>query len=332
MALLTPTLQLSDGTGGFNNFDFLGFEQPTSVIFGKEQSSYKHILIGGGRVIDMLGAGDPDITWSGYFVGALAVPRAQFLEQLAKSGKQLTLTTNQFSKNVVITRFTYGFHEVFPITYNISLQVVQDNTAPVTFLVPGDLTTSILEALIAAQDIAQLVANPSVGSAIALALIASQAAAPFSTATSAEVNTALVAAQNAATVVGAAMTSITSVIFPSITLSAQNTTGLLPDLALQSFDLTQLDLLDQISGILNTFVINNILQLNSASQYKTKMYYNPNLYRVAVEFYTDANLWTVIATANGLVDPQIESGFITLSIPPKPTLASTGVLQPNPNA
>lgn len=206
MALLTPVLKLGD-------FDFLDFEQPTAVTFGKEQSSYKHLIIGGGRVIDLLGAGDPDITWSGYFTGAQAELRARFLEGLVKAGQPLKLRTSDFVKDVVIINFSYGFHFVFPVAYTISLQVLQDDTLPVNIIVPGDLTDAIINTLLQAQDIAQLVANPSVTTALALALRAAQEVSPFDAAANTAIMAALSSAQAAQSVVGGAISSTEKSIF-----------------------------------------------------------------------------------------------------------------------
>lgn len=210
MALLTPILSLKTPIG---TFDFVGFEQPSGVTFGKEQSSYKHILVGGGRVIDLLGAGDPDITWSGYFTGENGILRAQFLESVVNTNQELTLTATQYVKQVVVTKFTYGFHAVFPIAYSITLQVVQDKTQPVSFVVPPDLTTTVIEALIQAQDIASFIHNPSVSSTLALALTAAEQAAPFSSATAAAVTAALSAAQAALLATNVAKSAVENNLF-----------------------------------------------------------------------------------------------------------------------
>lgn len=201
MSALPPILSLGD-------FDFDSFELPTEVPFGKEQAAYKHTLIGGGRVIDLLGAGDPDITWSGFFTGFQAQDRARYLENQCKQGKQLQLKTSDYVKDVVITRFTYGFHFIWPIQYTISLMVVDDKTQPVNTLVPGDLTTEIIDALIQAQDIAALINDPSINSALALALEAAQLGIPFTD--NVAVNTALAAAFNAQAAIGAAIAGVQS--------------------------------------------------------------------------------------------------------------------------
>lgn len=321
LPILTPVLQLGD-------FDFVGFEEPTEVRFGKEQLTYKHILIGGGRVIDMMGAGDTDISWSGYFTGFQAQYRAQFLQQMLSEGKPLLLKTSQFVKQVVIKDFTWGFHFVFPISYTITLQVIQDQTQPVDFLIPPDITFTIISALIQAQDIAILINNASVSSAIALALIAAQAASPFDQATNVQINAALAAAQNAQAAISAAISNIEGSIFPPIVgkgamLSAQP----LPDLAAESANLIELEQLYTTQNIMNAFVIKNILLVGASPQTAIVTFINPNLYRVAVQYYGNLDYWTVIAQANNLTDPKFV-GTIALLIPPQPSVSTGGVINP----
>ena len=192
---------------------FTGFEEPEGLTFGKEQSTYKHILIGGGRIIDALGAGDPDISWSGYFTGAQAPFRARFLEGLAKAAQPVLLKTSTFVKNVLISKFTFGFHKTFPIRYDITVQVIEDQTLPVSFIIPADITDTITNALIQANDIATLINNPSILSAIALALIAAENASPFTSATNVQINAALAAAQNVQAIVGGVITATEKEIF-----------------------------------------------------------------------------------------------------------------------
>lgn len=208
MATILPVLTLGD-------FVFEGFEEPYELTFGKEQAAYKHILIGGGRIIDLMGAGDPDITWSGYFTGFQAPLRARYLENLCKQGQALTLRTGSFIKQVVITNFTFGQHEIWPIQYNITVQVIQDLTSPVTIAVPADLTITVLEYLFQAQAIAALINNPSITSSIALAVQLAEAAAPFDQASNSAIASALGAAQSALSVVNTAINNTENSIFGS---------------------------------------------------------------------------------------------------------------------
>jgi hypothetical protein len=218
MASLFPVLTLTPQGGSIiddvlDGFVFEGFEEPYEVIFGKEQASCKHILIGGGRVIDLMGAGDPDITFSGYFTGFQAPLRAQFLNTLCNQGKTLILRTNIFVKDVVITKFTFGQHEIWPIQYTITLQVVQDKTLPINFAVPGDLTITTLEYLFQAQAIAAEIADGSITGALAAAIAAAEAAAPFDGAANSAISAALSAAQNAGSIVNTAIDATENSIF-----------------------------------------------------------------------------------------------------------------------
>lgn len=218
MATILPVLSLTPKTDSvldtvIESFVFEGYEEPYEVNFGKEQSSCKHILIGGGRVIDMMGAGDPDITWSGYFTGFQATLRARYLETLCKQGQPLTLRTNAFIKEVVISKFTFGQHEIWPIQYTITVQVIEDKTLPVNFAVPGDLTITVLEYLFQAEAIAAAISNGGINGALAAAIAASEAAAPFDSASNAAISAALAAAQNAASVVNTVIGATESSVF-----------------------------------------------------------------------------------------------------------------------
>lgn len=53
--------------------------------------------------------------------------------------------------------------------------------------------------------------------------------------------------------------------------------------------------------------------------------FNPNLYKLAAEYYQDATLWTIIAKANNLYEPLVD-GLTTLIIPPKPSTGNGGLL------
>lgn len=101
----------------------------------------------------------------------------------------------------------------------------------------------------------------------------------------------------------------------------------LPDFNEQSLELTKLERLNRLSDLMASYVIKNYLLVGKAEQSLIVTYYHPNLYRVAVEHYGDADLWTVIAKANGLKDPKVNV-TIPLLIPPKPPTESNGILNP----
>lgn len=110
----------------------------------------------------------------------------------------------------------------------------------------------------------------------------------------------------------------------------------LPNSALQAAQLNQLDLLYRIQDILAAYVIENILLLNQAENSQAITVYDPNLYSLAVQFYGDFDLWTVIASVNGVNDPNAANqlnntnltGYVSLLIPPQPATNNGGVLPP----
>jgi hypothetical protein len=88
-------------------------------------------------------------------------------------------------------------------------------------------------------------------------------------------------------------------------------------------DLIQLDLLYRLQNLMNAYVIKNYQLVGKADQAKIVTYSNPNLYKIAVQFYGDANYWTVIRDANGLTDFKLVGTF-SLLIPPAPTAIPPG--------
>jgi hypothetical protein len=99
----------------------------------------------------------------------------------------------------------------------------------------------------------------------------------------------------------------------------------------QGNDLETLDQLYTLQNILNAYVIKNLLLVGQSEQARVETYMNPNLYSIAVQYYGDVNYWTVIAKANNLTDTQY-SGVMTILIPPKPSVDSGSVLNPDISA
>jgi hypothetical protein len=106
----------------------------------------------------------------------------------------------------------------------------------------------------------------------------------------------------------------------------------------QGNDLELLDQLYTLQNILNAYVVKNLLLVGQSEQARVETFVNPNLYRLAVQYYGDVDYWTVIAKANPQTsnldpgnpdpyDPKI-TGIVTLLIPPKPSVDSGGVLNP----
>lgn len=67
------------------------FEIPEKISFGGCQALAVHRLIGGERVIDVLGRDDANIVFKGTFSGQDAAARARMLDGLRTSGQEIPL-------------------------------------------------------------------------------------------------------------------------------------------------------------------------------------------------------------------------------------------------
>jgi hypothetical protein len=112
------------------NFVFSGFETPDQITFGGAQQMDVKRLIGGARVIDLMGPDDRALEWAGTFIDGSPQARAQQLDQMRAAGLPLPLTWGTFFYTVLIARFDadvrYG-----RVPYRISCVVLRNEaTAP----------------------------------------------------------------------------------------------------------------------------------------------------------------------------------------------------------
>jgi hypothetical protein len=102
----------------------------------------------------------------------------------------------------------------------------------------------------------------------------------------------------------------------------------LPDLSGKALELDKLQKLYHLQDLWNSYAMKNLFLVGSAPQSEFVTFVNPNLYKIALKYYGNANLWTVIANANRLTDPK-QTGFVSLLIPPSSSVAETGgILNP----
>jgi hypothetical protein len=95
----TPT------TVNLGGISFDGMSSPEGMPFGGSQMMQVHKLPGGGRVVDVFGRDDRDIEWSGMWSGPNAVGNARAIDAIRIAGKQVSLTWDDFSLNVVVREF-----------------------------------------------------------------------------------------------------------------------------------------------------------------------------------------------------------------------------------
>jgi len=130
-------------------FEFVGFEVTSEVSFGGAQKLAVHQLIGGTRVIDVMGRDDSDVTWSGIFSGSDAGDRARALDAMRVAGEPLSLTWDEFCYIVLIENLDMNFCNPWWIPYRIACKVVVDQAQGVLAYLPilsdailGDLTSA----------------------------------------------------------------------------------------------------------------------------------------------------------------------------------------------
>jgi hypothetical protein len=124
-------------------------EVPEKINFGGKQRVAVQALIGGGRVISVLGIDDGEISFSGIFTGADAADRAQILDVARALGATLPLVWDRFFYAVVISEFTAEYRKPNLIPFTIHCEVVTDPVAalaamaaPFASLVGNDLTAA----------------------------------------------------------------------------------------------------------------------------------------------------------------------------------------------
>jgi len=128
---------------------FTNMEVPEKINFGGKQRVAVQALIGGGRVISVLGIDDGEISFSGIFSGSDAANRAQILDVARALGATLPLVWDRFFYAVVISEFTAEYRKPTLIPFTIHCEIVTDPVAtlaslatPLVSLVGNDLTTA----------------------------------------------------------------------------------------------------------------------------------------------------------------------------------------------
>jgi hypothetical protein len=299
------------------SFVFDGYEIPESIPFGGAQRLVTHQFPGGARTVQAMGRDDAAISWSGLFFGAGALDRAKFLDGMRVAGKSVMLRYLDFNYTVVVERFEANLKKFNRIPYSITLQVVQDNTNPVTSITPAGFDASLRADNTAAQGLGTQIGNATLNGYLATMNSAIASVSDFAKATTATI-------QSVVGPVGAVINVTKNLIGSTATVINSVTTlgGILPGnpIALQAAQslnqataLTQSPLLVQLLNVSNRMQ-GNLGNISAGQQTKTVTVAGGTLYDVAAQQYGDATKWPTIAQANGLTDPLI-TGVQTLKIP-----------------
>ncbi|MGK3131162.1 hypothetical protein ACCW76_18380 [Pantoea sp. C8B4] len=303
-------------------FEFIEFEVPERMVIAGRQKTVQHLLIGGRRIIDVLGTEYEPLTWSGIFTGSQAGERVRMLERMRDAGHPVVLTLDDYRFTVVITAFRPVYEFVWRRPYTIEVAVVSNEGSPDKV----DALTGALQGLIdsdlgRALGLANIINIDAVTQTVKDLHQAVKQVTDFAHATVVQIQAVvrpLIAARN---IIHHELALLESAAYEITSLG-----GLLPgnpisktvsNLLRQSDHTTRIPALYQLQDVLGR-LNKNITTGQSANGVRAVTLSGGNLYQISSEQYGDASLWTSIADANDLADPQL-SGIHTLKIPTSPT-------------
>lgn len=306
----SPAVTLSLG-----NFTFQDLEVPESIAVGGAQRTVTHRMVGGARIIDVLGA-DPDaIGWSGYLLGSNALSRALSLKQMMEAGKSIPLSFSQYAFTVVITHFQATFEAAFRIPYRLTCEIAAQQqpgsgTPSVDSLVSGDMSM--------ASGLTSSIGNSGLSGSFSSLQSAISSVSSFASATKAQINSVLVP-------LAAMQTQVKTLIAAGENTLASVTTvgGILPNnpisqsvakLSNQVNTMIAQPQLVQLGSVLSRLSA-NVQSSNSSANTVSVM--SGNLFDQAAKQYGDATGWATLVQANPQLngDPFI-NGPTSLTVPP----------------
>ncbi len=304
------------------DFEFMDFEVPERLAIAARQKTVQHQLIGGRRVIDVLGTEYQPLTWSGVMTGAQAGERISELERMRDAGYPLMMTLDGYRFTVVITSFSAVYEFVWRRGYTIEVAVVSNDGSPDKVdALTGALRELINSDLGRALGLARIINLDAVTQAVKDLHEAVRQVTDFAQATVVQIQAIvrpLIAARNIIqhelALLEAAAGAITSLggLVPGNPIS-KTVSNVLAQLH-HSTQIPALYRMQDVLGRLNK----NMNAGRSVEGIKAVTLSGGNLYQVASDQYGDAALWTSIAEANNLNDPKL-SGIHTLKIPRHPS-------------
>lgn len=298
--------------------EFTGLEVPESLTVGGKQQVVVHKLVGGRRVVDVLGVDYDNLTWSGWMAGPTAGARTTALEKMRDTGATLTFNMDGYYFSVVVADFKSRFEHLYRRYYTIDLVVVARLDAPVTpNALTGTLDSLINSDLAQSIGLTDLINSDAVTSAIDTVKSAVSEVQGFANATVDTIQSVvrpIVAAQlvvqSTIAQVAASVTDITTLggLVPGNPVSTAAT-----NLLRQGTALTQLAPLYQMQSVLGRLQA-NVLAGPLANGTASVTTSNSSLQKIAADSYGDQSRWTEIASANSIIDPQLD-GIQTIKVP-----------------
>jgi len=309
-------------------FAFERFEVPAEMPFGGNQMLNTHLLPGGGKVIDVMGAVERDKSWSGLFQGANAYARALQLDTMRVAGLPLKLKWHEQSYTVVIETLELDFQRFYMIPYRITCLVVQNNGRPKS-AEPVDADRAIKGDVADASDRAGRINLDSVTGAIRSIADTVRDVQNFVTSTTEEIQRVIAPVLEARDTVQSIIRNIENIGEDPVGAIMSGALGRIADTA-DGFanQLTSMGQLGELYALDSTLsrITTNLRSIGASGEVIVQA--GGDLYQLAADRYGDAAAWVDIARANGETDPMI-SGVKELILPPAASGAD-GVLTAAP--
>ncbi|MBI1214131.1 MAG: hypothetical protein GC190_21930 [Alphaproteobacteria bacterium] len=298
------------------DFAFQNFEVPENILGGTAQTLVVHQFPGGKRVVDAMGRDYPPISWSGRFRGADALSRLRALEAICNAGLPVTFSWSEYSYLVMVRDVARDFRRKYEILYTITLEVIEDQASTLPPSAGPSLDEMIDGDALSANSVSALINDSGLNDAIAAVQSAVDGVNSFVTATTAQINAVLVPIATAQDKVSTLIESVGATVENVATLG-----GVLPSSPVTANVAALTGQVTAMTNLTNLYGLGSLLgrmskNLGSKQQAgKQVTLAGGNLYQIASEEYGDPTVWTGIAKANDLTDPQVQ-GVQTITVPP----------------
>lgn len=147
-SVVSAVAQLFAGTVSLGGIDLAGLEIPEKLNWGGQQRTVQHKLPGGARIIDLMGADDADIKWSGYFQGPLSSIRARSIDAMRIAGVPVPLTWPGFTRLVIVSDFVCSQERGgYLLPYSVTCTVIPTPPGPATPSLLGQIASDIGDAI-----------------------------------------------------------------------------------------------------------------------------------------------------------------------------------------
>jgi hypothetical protein len=297
------------------SFEFLDTEIPAELRLGGDQTLAIHRFIGGGKSVQPMGCDDKAPAWTGIFRGSEASTRAQYIDGLRIAGNSLLLTWDAFSYNVVIKNFEFSIQQINHIPFSITLEVVKNNTSPVTNDPGYSIDDLLNDDMNTVTTLSDSINDPSITSSVSALQSVMNGISSFAKAANSVIQSIVQPIEAAQKAVEQVQAQVQNTLMNITTLG-----GVIPNNPISTTvasEITQTNSMIQapqlmlMNAALGRMKSNVSIQSSGVKQITVA---GTNLYRVAAQQYGDPSAWTTIANANGLTDPMI-TGVVTLNIP-----------------